>query len=210
MTSISPLKRFFLVVALAAASASCGSVVREGSSPVFLIVDILQGSRGGTSAGPLGVPLISDVITIVSKPTPPCPCPTVFNDTGQVVLSTALKNIGPAAAPAAPTTNNMVTITRYHVAYVRADGQNVQGVDVPYAFDAAVTGTIPVGGTLTLGFELVRSVAKQESPLVQLETSSTILTVIANVTFYGTDLVGNSINVTGSITVEFGNFGDPA
>jgi len=28
------------------------------------------------------------------------------------------------------------------------------------------------------------------------------------VTFYGTDRVGNDISVTGSIQVDFGNFGD--
>ena len=51
-------------------------------------------------------------------------------------------------------------------------------------------------------------VAKQESPLVQLISSSTSITTIAEVTFYGRDQVGNDISVTGSIQVDFGNFGD--
>ena len=79
---------------------------------------------------------------------------------------------------------------------------------MPFAFDGAVTGTIPAGGTLTLGFELVRNVAKQESPLVQLKTSSNIISTIATVTFYGADRVGNDIQATGQIQIEFGNFGD--
>ena len=66
-----------------------------------------------------------------------------------------------------PTTNSEVTINRYHVNYRRADGRNTPGVDVPYAFDGAVTGTTS-GGQLELGFELVRHVAKMESPLVEL------------------------------------------
>ena len=36
----------------------------------------------------------------------------------------------------------------------------------------------------------------------------TIITTIAEVTFYGQDLVGNDIQATGSIQVDFGNFAD--
>jgi hypothetical protein len=54
----------------------------------------------------------------------------------------------------------------------------------------------------------VRHAAKEESPLVQLQSSPTIITTIAEVTFYGTDRVGNDVSVTGSIQVDFGNFGD--
>ena len=32
--------------------------------------------------------------------------------------------------------------------------------------------------------------------------------MIARVTFYGADRVGNAIQATGQIQVEFGNFGD--
>jgi hypothetical protein len=70
---------------------------------------------------------------------------------------------------------------------------------------------VPISGRLTLGFELVRHVAKAESPLVQLANSAvrtTIITTIADVTFYGQDLVGNEIQATGSIQVDFGNFAD--
>jgi hypothetical protein len=54
----------------------------------------------------------------------------------------------------------------------------------------------------------VRNAAKAESPLVQLKTNGVILTTIADVTFYGRDRVGNDISATGSIQVDFGNFGD--
>jgi hypothetical protein len=124
-----------------------------------------------------------------------------------VTLRAPLKDIG-ATAPLSPTSNNEVTVNRYHVEYIRADGRNTPGVDVPYAFDSALTGTIPAGGTVTLGFELVRSAAKLESPLVQLKTSPNIINVIARVTFYGADRVGNNVTVMGQIGIEFGNFGD--
>jgi hypothetical protein len=99
-----------------------------------------------------------------------------------------------------------VTITRYHVYYARADGRNMPGVDVPYPFDGGVTGTIPIGTALTLGFELVRIVAKQEPPLAALASTTNVLTTIAYVTFYGQDLVGNAISATGTIQIDFGTF----
>jgi hypothetical protein len=179
---------------------------------VYLTIDSLEGSRGAASQGPFVTGLlISDVITNVTSPAP-CttdnPCPTVFGDTGQVVLRSSMKDVGTTASPAAPTTNNDVTITRYHVDYERADGRNTPGVDVPFGFDGATTGTVQVGKQTTLGFELVRNIAKTQAPLIQLQTSATILTAIAHVTFYGRDAVGNELNVSGSISVEFGNFGD--
>lgn len=199
-----------LVAALATASISCGNVVRDGRSPVFLVIDLLQGASGADPAS-LGNPVKSDVLTLVTTGgtcTPVAPCPTVFNDVGSVSLRIVPKDIGTTAAPITPTTNNEVTITRYRVTYRRTDGRNTPGVDVPYAFDGAVTGTVTAGGTLTLGFELVRNVAKSESPLVQLRTNPSIVNVIAEVTFYGRDRVGNEISVTGSIQINFGNFGD--
>ena len=71
------------------------------------------------------------------------------DDFGQVTLRTPLKDVTNPSSPNAPTTNNEVTISRYRVVYRRTDGRNVQGVDVPYAFDGGVTGTVPLGGTLT-------------------------------------------------------------
>jgi hypothetical protein len=202
--------RLIGLAALVAASVSCGDVSRQGSSPVYLVIDSLQGIRGGATAGTPSGFLLSDVITNVTAPDPcstATPCPTVFDDTGSVILRAPLKDTG-ATAALAPTTNNEVTINRVHVEYVRADGRNTPGVDVPYAFDGAVTGTIGAGGTVTLAFELVRHAAKQESPLIQLRTNPTVITTIGQVTFYGTDRVGNAITVTGQIQINFSNFGD--
>ncbi len=206
MLKMRNLHRMVTLAALAAAAASCGDVVRDGRSPVFLVIDRLAGSRGAATPGQPTNPLLSDVITIVTSPAPcssSTPCPTVFNDIGQVVMHLTSKNVS-----LAPTTNNQVTISRYHVTYRRADGRNTQGVDVPFAFDGTVTGLVPPDGQVTLSFELVRHVAKEESPLVQLIVNPGIISTIADVTFYGTDQVGNAISAAGSMTIEFGNFGD--
>jgi hypothetical protein len=107
-----------------------------------------------------------------------------------------------------PTTNNQVTVSRYHVSYRRSDGRNTPGVDVPFGFDGAVTTTIPANSNGTLTFQIVRQDAKLEQPLVQLRQNSTVISAIADVTFFGADQVGNDVSVTGSVLINFGNFSD--
>src|SRR5579862_4953510 len=160
MTRMRKIARLLAISALAVAAGSCGDVVRSGRSPVFLIINSLQGIRGGPAGGTPTSTLTSDVITNVTTPLPcttTAPCPEIFGDSGTVSLSLALKDIGTTGTPNTPTTNNQVTITSYHVAYVRADGHNVPGVDVPYAFDGAATITVPPTGVATMGFVLVRN-----------------------------------------------------
>jgi len=194
------------VAAVAVATASCGDVVRQGRSPVFLVMDSLTGSRGGPGGGTFSGTLQSDVIVLLTSPAPCTPtarCPAVFSDSGQVVLRLVSKDIS-----LAPTSNNAVTITRYRITFRRADGRNTPGVDVPYGFDGAVTATVPASGSATVSFELVRHVTKEEPPVVLLIGNGSIIHTIAEVTFYGADQVGNDISVTGTMSIEFGNFGD--
>jgi hypothetical protein len=207
------MKTFALLAAIAASSISCGSVIRDGKSPVYLVIDQLLTSRGAPTAGAFTGTLISDVITNVTSGgvcTTASPCPTVFNDFGRVTLRMSPKNIGGGSAPPAPSLNNEVTITRYRVTYRRADGRNTPGVDVPYGFDGAATGTVASGGALTIDFELVRHIAKLEPPLVYLASNLNVIGAITEVTFYGRDQVGNELTVTGQILIEFANHGDPA
>jgi hypothetical protein len=204
------LKRLLAVVPLIGAATSCGDVVRTGRSPSYLVIDSLAGIRGGVTLLPPVNPLISDVVTNVSSPLPctqDVPCPTIFSDPAEVVMHIALKDPGTATAPTVATQVNAVTITRYHVDYIRADGRNTPGVDVPYGFDSAVTVTVSTTAS-TFGFELVRIVAKEEAPLRQLRNSNSFITALARVTFYGHDQAGNEVSVTGSIQINFGNFGD--
>ena len=78
-----------------------------------------------------------------------------------------LKDPGSSDSPTSPTTANFITVTRYHVDYVRADGRNTPGVDVPFPFDGAMTLTVGAGNA-TGSFELVRVQAKHEAPLMAL------------------------------------------
>jgi hypothetical protein len=200
---------FLAVAAIVAANVSCGSVVRTGRGSSFLVIDSMQAIRGASTPPPPAAVLTSDVLTNVTSPapcTPTAPCPTVFNDSGRVVMHIAMKDAG-GATPTTPTALNDITITRYRVEYTRADGRNTPGVDVPFPFDGVITGTVTPAQT-TLAFELVRSQAKTESPLVQLVINGGPITQLAKVTFWGTDQAGHEVSATGSIQINFGNFGD--
>jgi hypothetical protein len=203
MTAFNQLKNLSGAIALITVSVSCGDVVRQGSSPVFLVVDQLTASQGGPTSSSEKKNVLQSDVAVNS----PAPCssatPCIYNDSGEVDLRALQKNVSATA----PTTNSEVTINRYHVTYRRADGRNTPGVDVPYGFDGAATGTT-VGGKLALKFEMVRHVAKLESPLIELGTNYAVITTIAEVTFYGRDQVGNDVSVSGNMQVDFGNFAD--
>ncbi|MEO8257118.1 MAG: hypothetical protein ABI868_07205 [Acidobacteriota bacterium] len=199
--------RLWAAAVLVVATASCGDVVRTGRSPVLLVIDSLGGARGSSStASTFAATLQSDVIVLLSSPAPCTPtarCPTVFSDTGQVLL-----RLVPKDSSIAPSDSNAVTISRYHISFRRADGRNTPGIDVPYGYDGAVTATVSAGESTPIVFELIRHVTKSEPPLVQLIVNPSIIYTIAEITFYGTDLVGNAISVTGHMSIDFGNFGD--
>jgi hypothetical protein len=189
------------IVALTIAASSCGSTVREGSGTSFLMISSLQAASGATPAQFAGN-LLSDVITVVDD------VPTIFNDVGTVTFALGLKDPGTGTSPNLPTQNQFITVDRYRVRYVRADGRNTPGVDVPYGFDGAFTATVITDGG-SGSFELVRHIAKQESPLRALQGSAVIISTIAEITFFGHDQTGRETSVTGRISVDFGNFGDP-
>jgi hypothetical protein len=199
-------------VALAALSAGCGEYVREqGRSPVQPVIVLLEAASGAEPEEMGGV-LLSDVTTDVTTPDP-CstdnPCPTIFNDVAEVTMTLILKDPGVPGITAAPTALNQVTFNRYRVEYRRADGRNTQGVDVPFAFDSAVTFTVPDDGQATMDFQIVRHTAKTEAPLRALASSGDQISTIATVTFYGRDQAGNEVTAMGSIGIEFANFADP-
>jgi hypothetical protein len=164
---------------------SCGDVVRQGPSPMMLLVDSIGGKTN-----PVRSDVVGDDLTVV-------------NDSGSAILRSIRKDV---TALSPTTTNNDITVRRVHVSYRRSDGKNTPGVDVPYPFDNAVAVTIPAENAGTITFDLVRHDAKLESPLVDLRTKPMVLTVIADVTFFATDAVGNEVAVTGSVTINFADF----
>jgi len=104
--------------------------------------------------------------------------------------------------------SDVITVNRYRVRYVRADGRNTPGVDVPYGFDGAFTVTVGTGDA-SAGFTLVRSQAKLEAPLLALRHNLMVISVIAEVTFFGRDQTGRDVQATANILINFANHGDP-
>ena len=60
------LRMVAVMLAVGLASASCGDVARTGRSPSMLIVDSLE-AASGAAPGTKGVPLLSDVLTLVTR-----------------------------------------------------------------------------------------------------------------------------------------------
>ena len=190
MIVIAKYIKFVALVAVASVAASCGEFTRQGTAPVIVVVDRLSVEDDqGT--------LQSDVLTGAS----------VVNDMAEVRLRLILKDPGDGVS-ASPTPLNSVTITRYRVEYRRTDGRNVQGVDVPFAFDSGLTFTIAAGQSANAVFQIVRNTAKAEAPLKALANNGEIVSTIAYVTFYGHDQAGNDASANASIGIDFANFAD--
>jgi hypothetical protein len=178
---------------------SCADLARTGTGPAYLIIDSVAASRGGSSSATFTNNLESDVVTRSS----------VFSDIGQARIRAVMKN---ALSTTAPSPINSITLTRYRVHYRRTDGQNQQGIDVPYDIEGGTTATVEVGSDTptVVGFDLVRLQAKLERPLRNLVGAGGLIVIstIAEVTFYGADQAGNDVSITGSIDVKFADFGD--
>ena len=195
---------FALLTALAMVAAGCG-VAEQGRSPVVVRIDTLEAANGGTTTGTFGGYLHSDVQNVVNVNN--VQTPTRFNDVGRVTMSLVLRDPGSPGVANTPSELNAVTISHYRVNYRRTDGHNVQGLDVPFAFDSGMTVTVSPTGQGQQTFDLVRVSAKFEAPLQALVSNGQAIDCIADVTFFGKDMHNNDVAVTGSIGITFANFG---
>ncbi len=133
---------------------------------------------------------------------------SVFNDNAIVTMRGFIKDRTQADSEI-----NTVTFERYRVTYVRADGRNVAGVDVPYPFDGAANFSVPLDGAdVDRGFIVVRHQAKVETPLRELQgsTNFAIISTIARIDFFGHDAAGRAISATGYLNITFADFANPA
>jgi hypothetical protein len=200
------------ILLLAITATGCGEYVRNsGRAPAQPVVMALEGASGAQPDKFNGT-LASDVLTLVKKTIgdQQVEVPTVFNDLGKVTMNLVLKDQGQPPATSGPSVLNQVTFTRYRVVYRRSDGRNTPGVDVPFPLDGGLTFTVPQLQSVTAVFEIVRHTAKEEAPLKALVGNGMIISTIADVSFFGRDQAGNDVIVNGSISVDFGNFGDPS
>ena len=190
-----------LVAAATLPAASCSETVRTGNSPVYLTITQLTAKSG--DSGSASTKLSSDVCLHPNGQPDVTSC-SVAEDVGTVTIVLGQRDI---TAPLS--SNNLVTINRYRVVFVRADGRNTPGVDVPFAFDGGVTFTVGDSPT-SASFVIVRAQAKVEPPLVSLANlgGSVAISTLAEVTFYGRDQVGSDVQVSGTISVNFADWAD--
>lgn len=186
--------------------AGCTSAQMSGQSSSYIIVQSIEGASGATPEE-IGVPVPSDVLTLVKRQVDgkEIRVPTIYEDTGTVTFRLGMKDPG-----LTPSSTNFITITRYKVDFVRTDGRNSPGVDVPYGFQGGMTATVTDNVT-TAAFGLVRIQAKMENPLKPLAGGGGAIAIstIAEITFYGTDQAGREVIASGKISVDFADWGDP-
>jgi hypothetical protein len=198
-------------VALLAGSVSCGNVQEQGRAPALVVVDLVE-AASGADPGAMGGFLLSDVQTLVEQTVggETVMVPTIYNDVARATMHLIAKDAGNGNNALAPTPWNSVTLTRYRVVYIRADGRNTPGVDVPFPVDGAVTVTLSQQPTI-VPFEIVRHQQKLEQPLRSLASfgGRIFISTIAEITFYGEDQVGNAVQAKGTISVSFGDYADP-
>ena len=190
---------------------SCGDVARQGRAPVIVVVDSMQ-AASGAAPEEMGGFLLSDVQTMVQQTVNGAnvQVPTIFNDLGEATMRIIPKDLGTGSLTVTPSPLNAVTMNRYRIVYLRTDGRNTPGVDVPYPVDGAVTATISATPTV-VPFEIVRHQQKLEQPLRSLASfgGRLFISTIAEITFYGVDQAGNDVQAKATISVSFGDYADP-
>ncbi|MGQ9618361.1 MAG: hypothetical protein ACUVUG_05280 [Candidatus Aminicenantia bacterium] len=171
---------------------SCNVLENKTQSASVLIIQSLVGvSLNGEEDS---TALDSDVI--INPPSGKCIY--VKGDTAKVTFTAKL--LSPTKTP---TFYNDIRVYRYRVRYIRTDGRNIEGVDVPYSFEGAMDVYVPVDGNVTWSFDIVRTTAKEEPPLVNLIGTINVIEAIGIVDFYGEDMAGKKVTAQGKISIHF-------
>ncbi len=103
---------------------------------------------------------------------------------------------------------NNIIVDRYVVSYIRSDGKNQEGVNVPYSFEGAMSALVEIDSQVDISFVVVRAVAKLEPPLIDLRDGrgEGQLKATAKIDFYGKDTIGNRVKATGYLTIFFAEY----
>ena len=174
----------------------------NNSSNVILRIVRITASTGGDSGGGSGV---DDVLNSDVFP--------VFNDNATLELEVLPKNqsvdlvIGQV---------NDVLLESYEVRYLRTDGLDREGADVPYRITGPMAVQIEAEEIAQASIVIVRHQAKEEPPLRNLRFlegtgaggGTDIVTVIARITVFGRTTAGKAVSATGSLQINFADFAD--
>jgi hypothetical protein len=179
---------------------SCNPLENDSKSDsVLLVLNIL-----GTDIEDNEVNFLqSDVVTIDSQ----SGAAVVSDDTVSATLTAQTLDPEPILGTSY---NNDIYVTRYVVSFSRTDGNNQEGVGVPYSFEGSLTARVAVDSQTDVAFILVRAVSKLEPPLINLREGrgEGVLKTTARIDFYGQDTLGNTVKATGYLSVYFANYVD--
>lgn len=200
-----------VLLGVAAVSFGCTPEwARENETGIIMEIAGIEGIEGGEDGGTVGEILFSDVSAWI-------------NDDARVVVNVYRKN--PTVEATSPLEH--VRLESYQVRYLRTDGRNVEGVDVPHRITGALnslrfhtptdTGEVEIEAIVNV----VRHTAKREPPLINLIgifptttgavslNSEGIITTVAEITVYARQVTtGEPLSATGRFQVAFADFVD--
>ncbi len=193
------LKVLLLLIA-ALALVSCVAKENDSTSASFLVINSLTGKDLEGTDGSTTV--FSDVSLSGS----------IVNDNGVAAVTTLTINPLEDSDEHDITFYMNVIVDQIDVEFMRTDGRNVEGVDVPYRFTQPMNMLVPVDEAVDIPFILIRHVAKLEAPLIALlevPNQGVVLQLVAKVTVHGKDLGGHRVApVSGYLSVWCSNFAD--
>ncbi len=193
------LKNLVLIIALLV-MAGCVAKENDSTSASFLVINSLTGNDLAGKAGSTTV--FSDVSLAGS----------IVNDNGVASITTLTYNPLEDSDAHDITYYMNVIVDQVDVEFMRTDGRNVEGVDVPYRFTQPMNMLVAVDEIVDIPFVLIRHVAKLEAPLFALRevgNQAIVLQLVAKVTVHGKDLGGHRVApVSGYISVWCANFAD--
>jgi hypothetical protein len=199
----SPATRLLsLLVAAALVSFGCtADFATQSEADVILTITHILGQPGNEG--------VDDGDVLFSDVTP------VFNDNAAITFFLIPKNPNELLIG----NFNDVFLERYEVRFIRSDGRNTEGVDVPFRFTGAMATMVPVNTITTAVIVVVRHSAKEEPPLRNLAFfpqvdvnngvggGEGIIHAIAEITVHGRTVSGRAVTAFGRLTVTFADFG---
>lgn len=197
------LKHVFEAVSLIAVSfflAACNPIENKTQSASLLVVESIK----GTDIDGLDTDFLQSDVVLTDSVTG---AQSWRADSANVTLSASMLDPDPLFGASQ---YNDIQVTRYVVTYIRSDGKNIQGLDVPYSFEGGLSVLVHIGQLANVSFVIVREVAKQEAPLLSLYQAyqGDVLNVTARVDFYGHDLANKNVKATGFLPIYFANYAD--
>ncbi len=197
------LKHVLETVSLIAVSfflAACNPIENKTQSASLLVVESIM----GTDIDGIDTDFLQSAVVLTDSVTG---AQSWRADSVNVTLSASMLDPDPLFGTSQ---YNDIQVTRYVVTYIRSDGKNIQGLDVPYSFEGGLSVLVRIGQLANVRFVIVREVAKQEAPRLSLYHAyqGDVLNVTARVDFYGHDLANKNVKATGFLPVYFANYAD--